>query len=199
MTAALIKLRKTQTDLFNSSNFQYDLTGAVKYFRISEPNLSAYIVANFDVVQRTFSATFQSAGVWYDYLTGETITATGTAQNLNLRPGEYRIYFDKNIVNTITTGLNDTPTTTYTLNVSVNPNPVSGSSILLIELPETAYTEMNLINTTGQQLGRIYSGLMTKGRNQVSLTDKINNLPAGIYLIRVQSKGEAGLVRILVP
>lgn len=199
VTAALIKLRKTQTDLFNSSNFQYDLTGAVKYFRISEPNLSAYIVANFDVTQRTFSATFQSAGVWYDYLTGETITATGTAQNLNLRPGEYRIYFDKNIVNTITTGLNDTPTTTYTLNVSVNPNPVSGSSILLIELPETAYTEMNLINTTGQQLGRIYSGLMTKGRNQVSLTDKINNLPAGIYLIRVQSKGEAGLVRILVP
>ena len=81
VNASLIKLRNTQAALFNSSNFEYNLAGAVKYFKISEPNLSALIVANFDVISSTASVTFQNAGTWYDYLTGETITATGGAQS----------------------------------------------------------------------------------------------------------------------
>ena len=66
------------------------------------------IVANFDVVlPATASVSFQSAGTWYDYLTGETITATGAAQILPLQPGEYHVYVNKNIVNAITTPVID--------------------------------------------------------------------------------------------
>lgn len=199
VTAALIKLRKTQPDLFNSSNFEYDLVGAVKYFKISESDLSAFIVANFDVVPKTFSGSFQAAGVWYDYLTGETITATGSAQNLNLQPGEYRIYVNKNIVNAITTAIIGPSIPQYSLHLAVNPNPVSGTSALELELPEAGRTEVNLINTMGQQQGLVYSGVLAKGKHRLALTEKINNLPAGIYLIRVQSKKEAGLIKILIP
>lgn len=199
VNAALIKLRKTQPGLFNSSNFEYDLAGAVKYFKISEPGLGAFIMANFDVVPRIFSGSFQSAGVWYDYLTAETITATGSVQNINLQPGEYRVYVSKNIVNAITTAIIDPSTPRYTLHVAVNPNPATGASALEIELPGPGKIEVDLINAIGQQQRRIYSGVLAQGQHRLPLTGKIDNLPAGIYLIKVRAKNEAGLVRILIP
>lgn len=198
VTAALIKLRKTQTSLFNSTDFAYDLTGAVKYFRISEPGLSAYIVANFDVVPRTHSATFQSAGTWYDYLTGETITASGTAQNLNLQAGEYRVYVSKNIVNAITTSIPGPARPQYTLEAKMLPNPASHTARLEMEIPATAKTEVHLYNSLGQQQRRIHEGIMVKGRHQLGLTDKINNLAPGIYFLKIKSGQQLGMVRLLI-
>ena len=198
VTASLIKLRKTQPALFNSSNFQYDLTGAVKYFKISEPNLAAFIVANFDVVPKTFTGSFQSAGTWYDYLTGETITATGTAQNMPLQPGEYRIYVNKNIVNAITTAIIDPTVLRNTMQVSLHPNPASSASVLELEVAETGKTKVNLVNPLGQQQQILYAGVLAKGKHRLNLNGKIDKLPAGIYLITVQSGNESGFAKMLI-
>jgi pullulanase/glycogen debranching enzyme len=191
VNAALIKLRNTQPALFNSTNFDYNLTGAVKYFKISEPNLSALIIANFDVVRATASVSFQNTGTWYDYLTGKKITASGNIQSLPLEPGEYRVYLNKNIVNAVTTARDTIITTVY-------PNPFAGSSIIKIEIPEAGKTQIQLINSSGQQLGTIFSGLLAKGKHQLSLANKINNLPAGIYLIRVKSENRTGSAKLFV-
>lgn len=199
VNAALIKLRKTQPALFNSTNFEYNLVNAVKYFKIAESNLSALIVANFDVVAATASVNFQNAGTWYDYLTGETITATGAAQSLPLQPGEYHVYVNKNIVNAITTPVIDINPIQHTLTAAIYPNPVSTSSKLEIEIPETGKTQVVLINSEGKQVGTLFSGILSKGKHQVSLTDKINNLATGIYLVKLQSKNQTGLVKIMIP
>lgn len=199
VNAALIKLRKTQPALFNSTNFEYNLVNAVKYFKIAEPNLSALIVANFDVVSATASISFQSAGTWYDYLTGETITATGAIQSIPLQPGEYHVYVSKNIINVITTPVININPLRHTLSAAVFPNPVSGSSKLEIEIPETGKTQVTLINSEGQQSGTIFSGVLPKGKHYLTLTDKINNLAAGIYLLKLQSKNQTGLVKIMIP
>jgi len=199
VNTALIKLRKTQPDLFNSTNFEYNLVNAIKYFKISESNLSALIVANFDVLSATASVSFQNAGVWYDYLSGETITATGAVQSISLQPGEYHVYVNKNIVNAVTTPVTNIDSSKYTLNVKVYPNPVSTSSMLEIEIPETAKTQVILINSQGQQAGTVFSGVLVKGKHHVALTDKINNLPAGIYLLKLQLKNQTGLVKVMIP
>jgi len=199
INAALIKLRKTQPALFNSTNFEYNLVSAVKHFKISEPNLSALIVANFDVVSATASVSFQNAGTWYDYLTGETITATGAVQSLPLQPGEYHVYINKNIGNAVTTPVININPLRHTIFASVYPNPVSNVSKMEIEIPETGKTQVILINSLGQQAGTIFSGVLAKGKHHVSLTDKINNLPAGIYLLKLQSKNQTGLVKMMIP
>jgi 1,4-alpha-glucan branching enzyme len=191
VNAALIKLRKTQSALFNSTNFEYNLVGAVKYFKISEPNLSALIVANFDVVQSTASVSFQNSGVWYDYLTGKRITATGSVQSITLQPGEYHVYLNKNIVNAVSIGRDTIITTVY-------PNPFSGASVIRIEIPETGKTQIQLINSSGQHLGIIFSGVLGRGKHQLSLMNKVYNLPAGIYLLRVQSENKAGSAKLFV-
>jgi 1,4-alpha-glucan branching enzyme len=199
VNASLIKLRNTQPALFNSGNFEYNLVGAVKYFKISEPNLSALIVANFDVVSSTASVSFQSAGTWYDYLTGETITATGAAQSLPLQPGGYHVYVNKNIVNAVTTSVIDLTTPRHELAARVYPNPVSAASMVEVEIPETGNTTIILVNTEGQQAGIIFSGVLTKGKHRLPLNNKINNLAAGMYLLKVQSKNQTGVVKMMNP
>lgn len=199
VNASLIKLRNTQPALFNSTNFEYNLVGAVKYFKISEPNLSALMVANFDVVSSTASVSFQGAGTWYDYLTGETITATGAVQSLPLQPGEYHVYVSKNIVNAVTTPVIDLATSRHTLAARVYPNPVSSTSMIEVEIPETGNTKIILVNTEGQYAGVVFSGVLFKGKHRLPLNNKINNLAAGMYLLKVQLKNQTGLVKIIIP
>jgi hypothetical protein len=50
------------------------------------------VIGNFDVVTTTGSVSFPSSGSWFDYLNGNTITATGASQSFTLAPGEYHIY-----------------------------------------------------------------------------------------------------------
>ena len=42
---------------------------------------------------QTGSVTFPSAGTWYDYLNGTTITATGSAQSFTLAAGRIPCLF----------------------------------------------------------------------------------------------------------
>jgi 1,4-alpha-glucan branching enzyme len=199
VNAALIKLRKTQPALFNSSNFEYNLVNAAKYFKITEPGLSALVVANFDVVSLTAPVNFQNAGTWYDYLTGETITANGTTQNLSLLPGEYHVYLNKNLNEVIVTPPPNNPDTLRNaFYANVYPNPVSDASRIEIEIIEDGRTEVVLINSNGQRVATVFSGLLAKGKHHLPLTGKINNLAAGIYLLKLQAGDAKGLIKVLV-
>lgn len=197
VTAALIKLRKTQTALFNSTNFTYDLVNAVKYFKISEPNLAALIVANFGVTASTASVSFQSAGTWYDYLTGETVTATGSAQVLNLQPGEYHVYLSQNITNVITTPVFDINVPLNSLEAVIYPNPASSSSVLELNMPENGKVQIEIFNISGTQVQTIVSETLRKGIHFLPL-NKIDNLAGGIYLVRIKTKNQTRSLKLLI-
>jgi hypothetical protein len=198
ITAALLKLRNTQTALFSSSNFSYSLVNNVKYFKISEPNLSALVIANFDVVSTSTPITFQSSGTWYDYLTGETITATGASQLLPLLPGEYHVYLDHNITNVITTPVFDIDNPGSRFGAVAYPNPVNRRSVLELNIPETGNSRIDLYNIGGKLVQTIYSGSLSRGVHMMPLLDKFDNLPGGIYLLRIQTKNHIRSLKILV-
>jgi len=198
ITASLLKLRNTQPALFNSTNFSYTLVNNVKYFRISEPNLSALIIANFDVVSTVTPITFPSGGTWYDYLTGETVTATGASQLLPLLPGEYHVYLDHNITNVITTPVFDIDNPGTRFGAVAYPNPVTSRSVLELNVPETGNSRVDLYSITGKRVQTIYSGSLIRGVHRMPLLDKIDNLPGGIYLLRIQTKNHTRSLKILV-
>jgi len=198
ITASLLKLRNTQPALFSSTNFSYSLVNNVKYFRISEPNLSALIIANFDVVSVVTPVTFPSAGTWYDYLTGETVTATGASQLLPLLPGEYHVYLDHNITNVITTPVFDIDNPGTRFGAVAYPNPVTSRSVLELNVPETGNSRVDLYSITGKMVQTIYSGNLIRGVHRMPLLDKIDNLPGGIYLLRIQTKNHTRSLKILV-
>lgn len=198
ITAALLKLRTTQPALFTSTDFTYSLTGAVKYFKISEPNLSALIVANFDVIPSSTLVTFQSSGTWYDYLTGATYSATGTAQSIQLQPGEYHVYLNKNITAGIPTAVFDITAPLSTLEAAVYPNPANSSSVIELNIPETGPVRIDMYDMAGQQLPVVFSGNLSKGIHFVPLLNKINNLSRGMYMLKVESRKQSRSLKLLI-
>jgi 1,4-alpha-glucan branching enzyme/nitrous oxide reductase accessory protein NosL len=108
----LIKLRLDNPAIFNSTNFTYDFfdgNGLVKRFQIADPSANGKkvtVIANLDVTTQTRGVTFQTTGLWENYLsdgmltgatglngpTGSTFTLTNATQNITLQPGEYHVY-----------------------------------------------------------------------------------------------------------
>jgi 1,4-alpha-glucan branching enzyme len=188
-------------DVFTANNttIERSLGGPFKWLKVRSATDSSQvvIVGNFDLVQQTAAVTFNTAGTWYDYLNGNTFTATGAAQNITLQAGEYHIYVNRNLTNVVTTPVIDIINAGKELQAFVYPNPVNKSSLLELNIPETGSVQINMYNLTGGLIRNVYSGNMSKGIHFVSLLDKINNLAGGMYLIKVQTKNDSRTLKML--
>jgi hypothetical protein len=151
------------------------------------------------VVSQAGSLTFPVAGTWYDYLNGSTITAAATAQNFTLQPGEYHVYLNRNLVNAVTTPVIDINNPPAVIQVSVYPNPVTAASTLAIYLPHATNVQVDLWNAQGQKLVNILNGNMANGKHTMALSAKTNNLPAGIYLMKIQAENSVQSIKLLIP
>jgi Secretion system C-terminal sorting domain len=191
-------------DIFTANNIIIDqtLNGAIKTMRIRSATDSSQIVivGNFDVQSQTGSITFPTAGTWYDYLRGNTFAATGTAQSLTLQPGEFHLYLNRNLTNAVTTPVIDINNPGNVLQLFVYPNPVDNNSNSIAEMyiPERGNVQMDLWNAQGQKIKAIFAGTLAKGKHTITLSGKTNNLSAGIYLLKVQTKNSSQSVKVLV-
>lgn len=87
----LIKM-KINNPIFNTSTFEYSLTGSVKTIKLTSAGMNVIVVGNFDVNPISTSINFPSAGTWYSYLNSATINTTANPYSLTLLPGEYYIF-----------------------------------------------------------------------------------------------------------
>jgi hypothetical protein len=92
--AKMIRL-KTQNAVFSTTNFQYGLSGYVKYISLTGTDANVVVVGNFGVGTQQANINFPSSGTWYDCFTGQTITLAGTGYSSSLAPGEYHVYSSK--------------------------------------------------------------------------------------------------------
>ncbi|MEO8771598.1 MAG: alpha-amylase family glycosyl hydrolase [Ferruginibacter sp.] len=102
--AALLRLRQNPiySPLFVSNNITRDFSGSIKWLKLDVATTHLAVMGNFDVVSATTNFTFPTAGTWYDFLNGTTITATGSAQSFTLAPGEYHVYTNQFIALPVT-------------------------------------------------------------------------------------------------
>ncbi|MDB4924144.1 alpha-amylase family glycosyl hydrolase [Mucilaginibacter sp.] len=92
--AKLIKM-KINNVVFATTNFKYNLTGAVKTVQLLDNAVNVEIAGNFDVVNQTANINFPSTGTWYDNMTGASINVTSLPYTMTLSPGEYHVYSSK--------------------------------------------------------------------------------------------------------
>lgn len=183
----------------NNINLTRNLSGAFKTMTIRSATDSSMlcVIGNFDVTSQTGSFTFPSGGTWYDYLNGNTITATGAAQNITLQPGEFHVYLNRNLTNAVITPVSGLNGSGSQLEASIYPNPSNSVSVLDLYVPQNGLVQVDLLNNLGQKIKTIFSGTMTKGKHSLPLTDKINNLPAGVYLLRIQTANKVLPVKLV--
>lgn len=202
--SSLLKLKSHgwYKDVFiaNNTTITRSMGSAFKWLTVRSATDSSMlcVIGNFDVVSQTGSFTFPAGGTWYDYLNGNTITATGSAQNITLQPGEFHVYLNRNLINAVVTAV---PVITDPANewwARVFPNPAQANSVVEINIVQTGAVEIKLVNQMGQQICTVFKGTLAKGKNSLPLPDKINNLPAGVYLLRIQAGNKTLTGKIVI-
>lgn len=87
---------KIENSVFTTTNFQYNLSGYVKWIQLKgNDGMDVEVVGNFDVGTRTSEIYFPETGAWFDNVTGNSIQVAANPYNLNLAPGEYHVYSNK--------------------------------------------------------------------------------------------------------
>jgi hypothetical protein len=196
--AELIKLRfhSLYKDVFITNQVTENLTGGFKSLQVNTDTSKICVIGNFDVIPRTADVTFQSAGTWYDYFDGTTLNATGLAQSITLQPGEYHVYLNRNVASNIVTPVSAINSPESNLFVKILPNPVWQNAVINITVPVAGNMQIDLLNIQGQKVSNIYSGFLSKGDHTINFTKK--NLPAGMYMLKVNSKISSGAIKFVV-
>ena len=69
--------------------------GTQKQIYIDDFQMNATIIGNFNVVGEDTYTGFQHTGMWYDYITGDSIDVSNVNMTIYLNPGEWRIFTDQ--------------------------------------------------------------------------------------------------------
>ncbi len=190
--SGLIKLRTHPyyDAAFKSDRVQYNTSGALKWIVINTDTSNLVVVGNFDVVSGNVSVTFPQAGTWYDYFSGQTITATGGSQVIPLEPGEYKVYVNRNISHLLTPVSNIEYLEANT-NLNVYPNPAGFHSFIDFEIPESGMVNLRLISLRGQSHPLTLSSHRMKGKHRVSLKDLPGaaSIASGSYIVLLEFEG----------
>ncbi|GGI28743.1 alpha-amylase family glycosyl hydrolase [Pedobacter mendelii] len=88
--AKFIKLKKNNT-IFNTTNTTYNLTGGVKYIKLTDASNTVVVVGNFDVNNQTANVDFGASGNWVDAV-GNAINLNSNTYSATMAPGEYHIF-----------------------------------------------------------------------------------------------------------
>ena len=78
----------------------------------------------------------------------------------------------------------------------INPNPFSNSTNITYELSNTSSVTISIYNSQGQQVDKIINKKQLKGEHTIVWDAR--NLPAGIYMLRIQAGNQAGFGKMIL-
>lgn len=179
--AELTYLRSTY-ELEVPSNLKYLLGGEVKIIEVKKDDITFYAIANFGVTTNRGSLDLSENGTWYELYSGNTVDYTGSVIDINLAPGEYRLYANQNI---------NLQTTTRELiadhKIALYPNPANEFVFVTAE-NEMMIEKINFINVNGQRVSTsIYAN------SEIS----IDHLPAGVYFVEIITDQGLGVKKLI--
>jgi glycosidase len=89
--AAFIQMKK-KNSIFTSPNATYNLSGAVKYIKLTDATNTVVVVGNFDVVAQAASVDMGTSGNWYESGNSSPVNFSSSTYTKTLAPGEYHIF-----------------------------------------------------------------------------------------------------------
>lgn len=196
-----LKLSPNYLGTFTTSNSTYDFTGSVKWLKLVTDSLNVMVLGNFDVVSNSATVSFPNSGTWYSYLTGATRSATGVAETISLQPGEYYVYTNKDVRNTVTTAIIPTGFATLNMQLVIAPNPVHQNAVVTYNLPESGQVAVNVLNMEGKRINSLFKGYQAKGSYSLKMNHSntsVTELPNGIYLLQLLVNGKQKIEKFII-
>lgn len=163
--AKLISLKK-EYDTFQSQNTSYSLENAKKYFVWKNNDMNAFLVGNFDVVDATVNVDIPSTGKWYEVFSETVTNISNTSYSVQLKPGEYKLFVDKNI-----------------MNIKEEPE-IEENAPSLFKIVDNEITYTGSENVKNMYIYDLNGRLQKTSANK---SVNLNNIPNSYYIIRVET------------
>ena len=190
----LIHFKTSQSDFIHNAMFNYDLDNNFKWMKMSDSDLNAVVMGNFDVKEINAFILFQHTGWWFDFFTGDSIEVTNIAQTLSMAPGEYVMYFDKKIKpNSIDPNSATSNQQWVSDAIHLFPNPTTTDAVT-ISYQGLSIESIELLDMQGRTI------LIEKrpfDEAQISLSLP-SGLTSGLYFVRVYTDKGVGLKQLAV-
>ncbi len=192
MYSKLIKVRN-MNEVFRSSGTSVQLSldnpNGLKRIGLSHSTMSAIIIGNFGVETQSINPNFYYSATWYDDFNREEVEVTDTQTEIELAPGECRIFTNKHLQG-IEVKDNGDDTLPTILSLSQNyPNPFNLNTTIKYTVPqvETGYTQflqLKVFNILGNEVATLVNEIQPPGEYSVKFnvgTSRDMSLPNGIY------------------
>jgi 1,4-alpha-glucan branching enzyme len=185
--SALIYLRR-ENEVFSTDDFSWSLNMAAKRINLNDATMNAVVLGNFAVTERDIDPQFQGTGWWYEYFSGDSLSASGVNDTINLQPGEYRIYTSKKLSKPdITEGIYSV---LYRGNdIQLYPNPASDLLYISYKNTESA-AGLEIFDVTGRVV-------LNKRINNDDIVD-VAKLKPGLYIIKLRFNNSTYAERLIV-
>ena len=136
---------------------------------------------------------------WYkdgeaiEFATGVSYVPTQSGEYY-VEVGQYTCTGFSNVVDMLVSGM-DEEMTTYDLQIF--PNPYQEQSFITYSLPSTSNVQIDVFNVVGQLVKPLVSEQQTNGTYRYAFSATRNNLPKGVYFVRVSIDGHSFSQKII--
>ncbi len=162
--SALIGLRN-KYPVFGTSDYQLSLSGAIKKIHLYSDDLVVVVVGNFDIESASAQPIFPNTGDWFEFFTGQTINVTDENMSIDLKAGEYRLYFS-NVVERpewLNTAIDDFTESNNGLFALAYPSPASNQLTFSFGMPTEAHASIKIYNMQGQLVDVVFDQTLSTG------------------------------------
>ena len=198
--AQFLKLRNnpSYTNDFISNKYTVNSTGVIKTMQLNGDSIKLVVLGNFDVNAATANVAFPADGYWYSLTTNKYQLVAGGSTSITLQPGEYYVFTNKNISSAVITDVLNMEMPELKMAVSFNPNPMTSSSMVKYQLPESGQLSIHAYNMNGSDCGILFSGYKFKGDQQFIINKNASMQMPGIYFISFTLNQKQKINKLLI-
>lgn len=186
---------KKDFPVFKSEDFSLSVAAPFKTIQIRSANHNIQIMANFDVINTTSRVTFPTAGLYYEYFTGDSLTLQSNAMNITLQPGEYRLYSDVKLTNPNLTSSTD-DFSTQSKEIKVYPNPTQNQLNIELDIPKPKRYDFQLVGLDGKVFMMISDMYLDAGLNEIEID--VSQINSGLYFLNVRSDNDQRIEKVTI-
>ena len=160
------------------------------WIQINDDALKVVVVGNFDISAKTTSVSFPVNGTWYNYFNKSSLNVTGGNSSIALQPGEFHVFFNKDLSNTLITSISGPALPSLDKEARVIPNPVTSDMKVAFQLAQSGWVKIELLNTEGKSMGELYKGILAAGKREIAVSSsdlQKTGIRPGLYTILIRS------------
>ncbi len=187
--------------VFNTSDFNYILSGKQKRLNLNSPDMNVAVLGNFATSSASVVPAFQSPGIWYEYFTGDSITVTDVNAPISFGPGEYRLYIDKKLETpAFILGMENNKWPQEEFDVSVFPNPSDQDLNIIIKTSYAVPVTISVKDITGREVNTLVSGEIINGTWTFTWNGRTSGgyeIRPGIYFLHLSAPSDHKIIKII--